>query len=84
MKREQISIGDKIKIKKRKFEVVKIGKNARIDKKGNVEEYEEFELRNVSQKSVLPKAIIEWFEKSNKIIFRDILELKEEDIKRVK
>ena len=84
IKREQISIGDKIKIKDRIFEIIKIGKSGYINKKGNVRDTEEFELKDINQKGLLPIARIEWFIKENKIVFYDRQELKERDIKRSK
>lgn len=84
MKRDKISVGDKIKIKRKKFEVVKIGKDVWVGKKGKIREYEEFELRELNQKTLLPKAKIDWWLDNNRIIFHDVLELKEKDIDRIK
>ena len=84
MKRKEIAKGDKIKIKGKKFEVVKIGRDVWVDKKGNIKEYEQFELRELNQKTLLPKSRIEWGLDNNKIIFHDTFELNEKDIKKLK
>lgn len=74
MKLKELREGDKIRINRVVYEVVKIVQEANYDSDSDSAKfYLEFQLHNLKSKALTPSKVLWWYKDTGEIVFADLL-----------